>query len=109
MTSSDISQSTAKLYEYLAAGRPILALAESNEAARIVRETNTGVTVAPSDVAGITAELRRIAADAFFPNYAPVGIERFTYPAPAEAMAELIETAIAHRKLASGRRPGQAT
>ena len=36
ITSADVSQSTAKLYEYLAAGRPIIALADGNEAARIV-------------------------------------------------------------------------
>src|SRR5262249_52891060 len=58
LTSDERSQSTGKLYEYLAAGRPILALAEDNEAARIVRETRTGVTVPPGDVDAILAALR---------------------------------------------------
>ncbi len=39
-----------KLYEYLFAGRPIMALLEDGEAARIVREANAGVVVHPRDV-----------------------------------------------------------
>ena len=43
------SVATGKVYEYLAARRPILALAEGNEAERIVRETDSGLCVPPDD------------------------------------------------------------
>lgn len=38
-----------KLYEYLAAGRPILALADEGETADIVRRTGAGLVVGPAD------------------------------------------------------------
>jgi glycosyltransferase involved in cell wall biosynthesis len=45
---------TAKVFEYLAAGRPILAaVPPDGEAATIVREAKAGVIVAPDDVAAI--------------------------------------------------------
>ena len=48
----------AKLYEYLAAGRPILAaVPPDGEAAAIVRQTNAGVVVDPRDVQGIAVAL----------------------------------------------------
>ena len=46
-TAGHPSQATGKLFEYLTAGRPIIALAKDNEAARIVTDTRTGMTVAP--------------------------------------------------------------
>jgi glycosyltransferase involved in cell wall biosynthesis len=49
---------SAKLYEYLSAGRPILAaVPPDGEAAALIRETGAGVVVAPSDVDGLTAAL----------------------------------------------------
>jgi len=103
ITSRNSSEATSKIYEYLAAGRPILALAEDNEAARIVRETRTGVTVPPDDVDAIA--LRSVATGEFASGYAPCGIERYTYPAPAEAMAELVEEAIRLRAGLHGEQP----
>jgi glycosyltransferase involved in cell wall biosynthesis len=48
----------AKLYEYLAAGRPIIAaVPPDGEAAAILRETNAGMVVDPRDVRGIAAAL----------------------------------------------------
>jgi glycosyltransferase involved in cell wall biosynthesis len=94
LTSRSRSEATGKLFEYLGAGRPIIALAEGNEAERIVRETNTGVTVPPDDVDAIVRALRRVASGELEKEYAPRNLERYTYPGPAEAMAELIETAI---------------
>ena len=41
------SIATRKLFDYLAARRPVFALAEDNEAARILAETHAGVCVAP--------------------------------------------------------------
>lgn len=95
-----VSQATGKLFEYLAAGRPIIALARDNEAARIVRETHTGVTVAPDDVAGIAGALATAVDGGLAAAYDPRGLERYVYPGPAEEVAELIEEAIARRATA---------
>jgi glycosyltransferase involved in cell wall biosynthesis len=47
-----------KLYEYLAAGRPILALAEpGGETAAVVRQTPAGVVVSPDDEDGLRRAL----------------------------------------------------
>ena len=94
ITSDDVSQSTAKLYEYLAARKPIIALAEDNEAARIVRDTQRGRDVAPTTSTRSLAALRRVASGDLVREYAPRDVERYIYPAPAEAIVELVETAI---------------
>lgn len=44
---------TGKLFEYLAARKPILALTEDGVAAQLVRRTNAGVVVPPHDVKAI--------------------------------------------------------
>jgi glycosyltransferase involved in cell wall biosynthesis len=97
LTSHDPSVATSKLFEYIGAGRPIVALAQGNEAARIVRETNTGITVPPDDVQAIAAALRTIASGELAAAFTPRNLEQFTYPHPAERMAEAIEAAIARR------------
>jgi len=49
---------SGKVFEYLAAGRPILAVVPPDgAAASLVRETGTGVVVAPDDVDGMEREL----------------------------------------------------
>jgi glycosyltransferase involved in cell wall biosynthesis len=91
------AEATGKLFEYLAAGRPIVALAANNEAARIVRETGTGVAVPPGDVDAIARELVRVVRGQLERAFASRGLERYRYPTPAAAMAEAIEQAIAAR------------
>jgi glycosyltransferase involved in cell wall biosynthesis len=55
---------TGKLFPYLAAGRPILALApEPNVAADLVRESRAGVVVPPDDAAAIAGALERLYGD----------------------------------------------
>ena len=52
---------SAKLFEYLAAGRPILAIVPPDgEAAEVVREAGAGIVVAPDDVEGIAAALEEL-------------------------------------------------
>lgn len=97
VTGEHRSQVTGKLFEYLAAGRPILALADDNEAARIVRATGTGVVVDPSDAAAIAAALRAAIAGELAGAYAPRGVDAYRFPGPAKAMAEAIEAAIERR------------
>ncbi len=82
-----------KLFEYIAAGRPILALAAGTEAGRVAGELGAAVVDAgdPDAIAralrGVVAgELRRPADGAAAP---------YTYPAPAVAMQHAAELAIA--------------
>lgn len=102
ITSSDTGQATGKIYEYLAARRPVIALAEGNDAARIVTETRAGVTVGPYDVGAIAAVLRSVALGADLPAVDEDAASPYLYPGPALAMAELVEDAIARRS--AGRR-----
>lgn len=51
---------TGKLPEYLAAGRPILAIVPEGVAADTVRRAGAGEIVTPGDVPGIVAALRRL-------------------------------------------------
>ena len=95
VTSHHKSIVTGKLFEYLTAGKPILALAGDNEAARIVRETGTGEVVDPSDVDAIIAALRRAVSGSL--AYDPRGVERYTYEAAAQKLSEQIELAIRSR------------
>jgi glycosyltransferase involved in cell wall biosynthesis len=54
---------SGKVFEYLAAGRPILAVVPPDgAAAALVQETKAGVVVAPDDVDGIRAALQRMHA-----------------------------------------------
>ena len=95
VTSHHKSIVTGKLFEYLTAGKPILALAGDNEAARIVRETGTGEVVDPSDVDAIVAALGRAVSGSL--AYDPRGVERYTYEAAAQKLSEQIELAIRSR------------
>jgi glycosyltransferase involved in cell wall biosynthesis len=95
VTSHHASIATGKLFEYMTAGVPILALAGDNEAARIIRETQTGEVVAPDDVDEIVDALRRVANRSL--AFAPRGTERYTYAASAAALADEIERAILRR------------
>ncbi len=80
-----------------------MALAEGNEAAQIVQETNTGITGVPDDVDAIADAFRRVVSGELARDYAPRNVEQYVYPRPAEAMAEAIEQAIGRRAAA---RPG---
>ena len=80
-----------KLFEYLAAGRPILALCAGTEAGRILGEAGTP-TVAADDPAAIADALATVGGLAP-PD--PALAERYRYPAAAEAMAAVVTEAIA--------------
>lgn len=51
---------TGKLYEYLASGRPILAIAPSGAASELLRRAEAGVTVHPADMDGIAEALMKM-------------------------------------------------
>jgi glycosyltransferase involved in cell wall biosynthesis len=82
-----------KLFEYLAAGRPILALAAGTEAGRLVAEAGAGASVRADDRPAIARALAELIAGKL-PAPSPAAAERFTYPAAAEAMDEVLATAI---------------
>ena len=86
-----------KLFEYLAAGRPVLALAEGTEAGRIVRETGAGEVVPSDDATAIAAALRRLVAGEVSPPD-PDALRPYTDPAATERMADAVEAAIARRR-----------
>lgn len=96
------SQATGKLYEYLTAARPIIALADGNEAARVIAQTGTGVSVPPDDVAAIAGALAQLldGALAVEPGHDDE-LAQYRYPGPARAMAAVVEDAIARRAAAS--------
>jgi glycosyltransferase involved in cell wall biosynthesis len=90
-----------KLFEYLASGRPILALASGTEAGRVVEETG-GAAVPADDVAAIVGVLRRLVAGELAAPEPGVG-DAYSYPSVAERLAEVAEAAVAAH--ASGRSP----
>jgi glycosyltransferase involved in cell wall biosynthesis len=84
-----------KLFEYLAARRPILGLAAGTEAGRMLADAGVDV-VRADDPAAIKELLRRAAAgELAAPNAAPP--RDFMYPAVAERMAAAVEAAIEAR------------
>jgi glycosyltransferase involved in cell wall biosynthesis len=81
-----------KLFEYLAADRPILALAAGTEAGRVVEEVG-GDVVAADDVPAIVAALRKVVAGELSPPKASAR-EVYSYPAVAARMAEVAQHAV---------------
>jgi glycosyltransferase involved in cell wall biosynthesis len=85
------------VFEYIAAGRPILAVVPPDgAAAELIRETGAGVVVAPDDVAGIEAAL--VELHARFANGGLPSVElakrdedRLSRRARVEEMAALVE------------------
>ncbi len=91
---------SGKVFEYIAAGRPILAVVPPDGAAAdLVRETGSGVVVAPDDVDGIRAalvELHARFADGGLPSVelATRDEERLSRRARVEEMAELLRAVV---------------
>jgi glycosyltransferase involved in cell wall biosynthesis len=92
-----ISLATGKLFEYLVAGRPIIALAHGNEAARIIEETGTGLTLRIGDVENLAGALENALDGKLSERYAPHDLEPYVYPAPARELAGLVERALTER------------
>ena len=85
-----------KLFEYLAAGKPVLALAAGTEAGRVVEEIG-GQAVRADDPEAIATALARVADRELAPP-APEAVEPYTYPAPAQRMADAAAAAIRSRR-----------
>ncbi len=88
---------SGKVYEYIAAGRPILAVVPTDgAAAELVRETGSGVVVAPDDVEGITDALVELHARFMNGGLPSVELakrdeERLSRRARVEELAALVE------------------
>ncbi len=90
-------EATQKVFEYLAAGKPIVVIGEDTEAARIVQAAEAGIVAASDDPAAITHALRiAVAADGARPPR--VAIDRYSYATLAAQMADQVERAIAARR-----------
>jgi glycosyltransferase involved in cell wall biosynthesis len=92
------SVATGKLYEYLAAGRPILVLGAGSAAAAIVAEADAGLTVRSDDPDAIAGALERLVAPgagAELRGASPRAAEGYAYPALARRYGDVIERAIA--------------
>jgi glycosyltransferase involved in cell wall biosynthesis len=87
---------SGKVFEYLAAGRPILAVVPPDgAAAELIRETSAGTVVAPDDVEGIARALRDLASRHANGGLAAVELaddvrDRLSRRARAEETAELL-------------------
>jgi glycosyltransferase involved in cell wall biosynthesis len=87
---------SGKVFEYIAAGRPILAVVPPDgAAAALIRETGSGVVVAPDDVEGIRSalvEMHSRYANGGLPSVelATRDVERLSRQARVEEMATLI-------------------
>jgi glycosyltransferase involved in cell wall biosynthesis len=84
-----------KLFEYMAAGPPILALASGTEAGRIVADAG-GEAVRADDPEAIATALGRVARREL-PGLDPDARGDYAYPAVADAMAAAVEQAIGRR------------
>jgi glycosyltransferase involved in cell wall biosynthesis len=72
------SVATGKLFEYLGAGRPILVLGEESEAARIVRDSASGIAASANDPRAIAEAVQRVVDGEVTTTGADVG--RFGWP-----------------------------
>jgi glycosyltransferase involved in cell wall biosynthesis len=82
-----------KLFEYLAAGVPVLALAAGTEAGRIAADAGVEPIVAADNRGAILAALRRL-LDGGLAGPDPDAAGRYSYPAAAEAMSAALEEAM---------------
>ena len=86
---------TGKLFNYLAAGRPVLALApEPNVAADLIRESGSGLIAPPNDAGAVADALvelyRRWSRSAPFEQNRTI-IARYEARPQAEAYAAILE------------------
>jgi glycosyltransferase involved in cell wall biosynthesis len=89
-------EATGKLFEYLAAGRPILVLGAGSAAGDLVTRAGAGLAIPTNDTDAAEAALRRI-LDGGLAAPAPEARAPFAYPALAERYEQVLESARARR------------
>jgi hypothetical protein len=101
VTMLDPTATSGKIYEYLPAGKPILAVAVEGELSQLIRETRAGWCVDPHDRAGLEALLRQLFDPSrnllkeFRPDWD--AIRCYERPRLASAFADLITAAAGKR------------
>jgi glycosyltransferase involved in cell wall biosynthesis len=80
---------TGKIFEYLGAARPILALAEGTEAGRIVKEARAGIVISAGDAEAARRALTTFGRGEAARPSAQAGYA-YSYPQVAERMAEQV-------------------
>jgi glycosyltransferase involved in cell wall biosynthesis len=89
---------TAKIFEYLAAKRYILAVAPEGEAASLVRGCRAGAVVRPRDVTTLRKTLAELVrSPESIRRHAPQAdaVERFSRKRETQQLAELLDTSVA--------------
>jgi glycosyltransferase involved in cell wall biosynthesis len=94
VTSTTRNVVTGKIFEYLASGRPILVLGGEDEASAVVKETQAGVVVPRDDAVAIARALHDIVGGRLADACHARGLERYRYPAPAQAMLQVVREAV---------------
>ena len=89
------SEATAKLYEYLAAGRPILVLGPGSAAARVVSETGSGKVAAADDPAAIAAALEEAVQSPKPRARRSEAADRYSYANIAAELSEHVQRLVA--------------
>jgi glycosyltransferase involved in cell wall biosynthesis len=103
ITDPETTAPSAKLYEYLATGRPIIALSsEHNALAPILRDTDSGLVVPARGVEPIRDALVR-AMSGQVTGASEDARARYSYPVIADRLGELADTTVEHVR--AGRRP----
>jgi glycosyltransferase involved in cell wall biosynthesis len=95
---TDTSVTTSKLFEYLAADRPIFALASGSAAADLVTQTAAGVVVGPDNVPAIAGALERyhtLWRDGALPGGAGARAHRYDRRVLAAELAAIFEQMLA--------------
>jgi glycosyltransferase involved in cell wall biosynthesis len=85
------SVATGKLFEYLAADRPILVLGEETEAGRIVGETRRGSATSADDPGRISEALRGLVEDGRPVLGGPELVDAYSWPRLAEIYGALVD------------------
>lgn len=100
-------EATGKLFEYFAAGRPILVLGDRSAAATMVEEAAAGWAIPPRDADAAERALRRLLSGDV-PTPPDAARASYLYPALAERYAALIERTVARRAAGGGARGSPA-
>ncbi len=98
LTAEDVWTIPSRTYEYLAAGRPILAAVPEGEASELLEHAGTAHVCGPSDVKGIAgaieAELGRWEAGACVARCHPAELESHTWLRATEQLAAVYDTVV---------------
>jgi glycosyltransferase involved in cell wall biosynthesis len=95
------SVATGKLFEYLAAGPPILILGEGTAAAEIVQGTGTGFSTSATDPRQIAESISRL-IDTPETSRDDAALAAYAYPQIAARYDELIQRTVGQRRRSTG-------